>query len=119
VTTEERKKRMYEAVKRWRARNPERCRQLRRESDRRLYGTIKFPLGKPRDCYLSSVGETRHTEAGRSKGATMHSCPECGQACYCNGDIDDIDSGDGEAEDNCICCTEGEFDDDYNDEPGV
>jgi len=20
----------------------------------------------------------------------MHSCPECGQACTCNGDIDDI-----------------------------
>ena len=21
----------------------------------------------------------------------MHSCPECGSACYCNGDIDDIE----------------------------
>ena len=23
----------------------------------------------------------------------MHTCPECGQACYCNGDIDDHDNG--------------------------
>ena len=21
----------------------------------------------------------------------MHSCPECGQACYCSGDVDDIE----------------------------
>jgi rubrerythrin len=28
------------------------------------------------------------TEARRIPMA--HSCPECGQACYCNGDIDDI-----------------------------
>ncbi len=38
----------------------------------------------------------------------MHSCPECGQACYCNGDVDDIDVGDEEAEDNCTHCAEGE-----------
>ena len=24
----------------------------------------------------------------------MHSCPDCGQACHCNGDIDDLDFGD-------------------------
>ena len=30
----------------------------------------------------------------------MHSCPECGQACYCGGDIDDCPV-DTEAEDNC------------------
>ncbi len=24
----------------------------------------------------------------------MHSCPECGQACFCNGDIDDLMWGD-------------------------
>ena len=24
----------------------------------------------------------------------MHSCPDCGQACYCEGDIDDLDFGD-------------------------
>jgi|GEM_PF-1809858 len=23
----------------------------------------------------------------------MHECPDCGQMCCCNGDIDDIDSG--------------------------
>ena len=40
----------------------------------------------------------------------MHSCPECGQACYCGGDIDDIDAGDEEAEDNCTCCAEGTVD---------
>lgn len=32
----------------------------------------------------------------------MHSCPECLQACYCNGDVDDIDSGDTEAASNCV-----------------
>ena len=36
----------------------------------------------------------------------MHSCPECGSACYCGGDIDDIDTGDTEAEDNCTCCAD-------------
>lgn len=45
----------------------------------------------------------------------MHTCPECGSACYCGGDIDDIDTGDEEAEENCTCCAEGEKDDDdYN-----
>jgi len=44
-----------------------------------------------------------------------HSCPECGQTCYCGGDIDDIDFG--ETFSGCDCClgkdnTEG-FDDDY------
>jgi hypothetical protein len=24
----------------------------------------------------------------------MHSCPSCGQACYCFGDIEDHDTGD-------------------------
>ncbi len=42
----------------------------------------------------------------------MHTCPECGQACYCGGDIDDIEVGDTEAEDNCTCCAEGGQDDD-------
>jgi len=23
----------------------------------------------------------------------MHECPDCGQACFCNGDIEDIDWG--------------------------
>ncbi len=30
----------------------------------------------------------------------MHTCPDCGQACYCNGDIDDHEN-ELEAE-NCI-----------------
>lgn len=34
----------------------------------------------------------------------MHTCPECGQACYCGGDIDDCDFGDVEAEINCEHC---------------
>ncbi len=49
----------------------------------------------------------------------MHSCPICNQACYCGGDIDDIDTGDTEAEDNCTCCAEGDGEDDgeyYDDE---
>lgn len=31
----------------------------------------------------------------------MHSCPDCGQACYCNGDIDDCELDGGE--DECVC----------------
>ncbi len=29
-----------------------------------------------------------------------HECPDCGQVCYCNGDIDDIELSGGE--DECI-----------------
>lgn len=50
----------------------------------------------------------------------MHTCPECGSACYCNGDLDDIDVGDEEAEDNCTCCAEedaGDYDEDDIYEP--
>lgn len=32
----------------------------------------------------------------------MHSCPECGQACYCGGDIDDVELEGGE--DDCLHC---------------
>lgn len=45
----------------------------------------------------------------------MHTCPECGSACYCGGDVDDIDVGDEEAKDNCICCAEGDGGDDDED----
>lgn len=38
-----------------------------------------------------------------------HDCPECGQQCYCNGDIDDINMGEC---DECICCMNKEHDDD-------
>ena len=41
----------------------------------------------------------------------MHDCPECGCACYCGGDIDDIDTGDEEAQYNCThACDEREED---------
>lgn len=43
----------------------------------------------------------------------MHSCPECGQACYCGGDIDDVDVGDEEAVNSCIHC------DDYVEDEGT
>ena len=42
----------------------------------------------------------------------MHNCPECGSACYCGGDIDDIDVGDQEAEDDCTHCLDGDGDND-------
>ncbi len=41
----------------------------------------------------------------------MHSCPVCDQACYCGGDIDDIDAGDDEAYENCTHCDLEEKDD--------
>lgn len=48
----------------------------------------------------------------------MHACPECGQACYCGGDIDDIEL-DGGA-DTCLHYTQCEDEDteasDYDDE---
>jgi hypothetical protein len=31
-----------------------------------------------------------------------HECPECGQTCYCNGDIDDCIIPSEESEMNCI-----------------
>lgn len=34
----------------------------------------------------------------------MHTCPDCGQACYCEGDIDDCELEGGEVD--CICCCE-------------
>lgn len=39
----------------------------------------------------------------------MHTCPECDQACYCGGDIGDVDVGD---RPNCTCCPLDEEDDD-------
>jgi len=47
----------------------------------------------------------------------MHTCPTCGQACYCNGDLDDCYVGDRYAEENCQCCDgeeagDGDFDED-------
>jgi len=44
----------------------------------------------------------------------MHSCPTCGQACYCNGDIDDIEC-DPTAADRCDCCDDEDDCDEYDD----
>jgi len=44
----------------------------------------------------------------------MHTCPECGQACTCNGDIEDHDN-DLEAED-CIHDCDPEDKDDIGDD---
>jgi hypothetical protein len=33
----------------------------------------------------------------------VHSCPECGYACFCGGDIDDIDWG--EDSEEAMACT--------------
>ena len=49
-----------------------------------------------------------------------HSCPECGQACYCNGDIDDIFINDEDAVNRCTHYIQRECDgydgDDFDDE---
>jgi hypothetical protein len=37
----------------------------------------------------------------------MHSCPICGSACYCGGDLEDHGTGP-EFEDACTCCEEEE-----------
>lgn len=40
----------------------------------------------------------------------MHSCPDCGKACYCHGDIDDTEVEMPEfSASNCDCC-EGRYD---------
>ena len=44
----------------------------------------------------------------------MHFCPECGQACDCGGDIEDMDTGD---HFDCQCDCDGFLDsDNYEDE---
>lgn len=42
-----------------------------------------------------------------------HSCPECGQTCYCGGDIDDINFGETSACDHCLVFGEDEDEDFY------
>lgn len=42
-----------------------------------------------------------------------HSCPECGMACYCSGDIEDHDTGE-EYTMRCTCCLDEA--EDYEDE---
>ena len=41
----------------------------------------------------------------------MHTCPDCGQACYCRGDIDDCDLGESAAQEACECCSANDPDD--------
>jgi hypothetical protein len=43
----------------------------------------------------------------------MHTCPDCGQACYCNGDIDDHEN-ENEA-DSCVHDYDQQEDDGYED----
>lgn len=45
----------------------------------------------------------------------MHTCPECGLACVCVGDIDDIDVGESE---RCTCCPPDGEQDDEDEEDG-
>ncbi len=41
-----------------------------------------------------------------------HSCPDCDQTCYCNGDIDDILIEDEKHVRRCVCCPiDGDIDD--------
>jgi hypothetical protein len=50
-----------------------------------------------------------------------HSCPDCGQACYCGGDIDDTLDVDPAAEQACTHCSrvglESDEDDHYYYDP--
>ncbi len=41
-----------------------------------------------------------------------HSCPVCGLACYCGGDIDDAFDVDLDAEGDCVHCLGKDEDDD-------
>lgn len=45
----------------------------------------------------------------------MHSCPNCGQACYCKGDIDAIECADSAA-DRCDHCDGDDFHEPTDDE---
>ena len=48
-----------------------------------------------------------------------HSCPECGQVCYCNGDIDDCLNDFDEDVEKCTHwrqCEREDYDDDYEDD---
>lgn len=46
-----------------------------------------------------------------------HSCPECGQVCYCGGDIDDCLFDNTQEQNRCgHCPLDGDDDDDYIDE---
>lgn len=44
-----------------------------------------------------------------------HSCPDCGSACYCGGDIDDCIFDDTPEQNSCTCCFDRDESDDYDD----
>lgn len=48
-----------------------------------------------------------------------HSCPNCGCACHCNGDIDDIVLEDRDAENRCTCCPDPDADDEPVDDEAI
>lgn len=48
----------------------------------------------------------------------MHTCPDCGQACYCHGDIDDHDTGEDDRCEHYLECNDGEYSDDDADDDG-
>jgi hypothetical protein len=42
----------------------------------------------------------------------MHECPNCGQACDCGGDIDDLQLDDTVEQEECMHCLIDDLDDD-------
>lgn len=46
-----------------------------------------------------------------------HSCPDCGSACYCGGDIDILFDDDSDEAVGCTCCTHDDmpYEDDWDD----
>ena len=47
----------------------------------------------------------------------MHSCPDCGEACYCGGDIDDIEIEDPQTVQACSHCGDAGLKSDTGDDP--
>ncbi len=44
----------------------------------------------------------------------MHTCPNCGQACYCCGDIDDHETGEDENCEHWLECEDEMNEEDYD-----
>jgi|SRR5579862_1347471 len=62
-----------------------------------------------KNLYLRKNGtrECRQCSLKRSAARRkQHNCPDCGQACYCGGDVGDIDTGDVEAAVGYTHCAE-------------
>ena len=58
--------------------------------------------------------KTEAAQAPEGEKLVMHTCPDCDQACYCSGDIEDHDSGLEFAED-CEHDCDPQEDDGYED----